>query len=162
MVGGLRVRESSASAPASTTGACLRIVASAAHGIGMLVLYAQFRGGPSRPAELHSRQFVAALPRKCFAEEVVHPLPRIVQHVRSREVVKLAWIGHELEQRTLALLHQLVHQAHRMEKGNVDVGGAVQDEKRTREPIDVRERRRLLIDRGILLRRADPAVVQPP
>ncbi len=70
-------------------------------------------------------------------EEGGDPRPRIPQDVLAREVVELAGIRHELEQRALVLLQRFVDQPHRVQVGDVHIRRPVQHEQRAHEPIDV-------------------------
>ena len=122
-----------------------------------------------RPA-LHYKQSSAARPSsvalrrpinpalQVIAEEVIHTMPRIVQHMRSCEVMKLAGIHHERKQIAFALLERFVNEPDGFEIGNVDVGRAVQNKQRARQSIDVRNWRGLRIDLRILFRTTDAAL----
>src|SRR5262249_43571877 len=90
-------------------------------------------------------------------EEFFHTMPRVTQHVLSREVMKLSRVAHERDELAFALLHHFIEEPHRVQVWHVHVRRAVKHEQRTFEPVDVRERRRVRVDLGMLVGRTDPA-----
>ena len=72
-------------------------------------------------------------------KKTLNAVPCVAQDVRACEVVEFAGIGHERNEVALPFLHQLIDQAHRVEVRDVHVGGAMQDQQRPLETIDVRD-----------------------
>ena len=70
-------------------------------------------------------------------EKVVDAVPGVAEDVFAAEVVKLARVDHEVDERALIFLEGFVHQPDGFEEGDVDVGGAVKNEERTLEAVNV-------------------------
>src|SRR5215470_1708921 len=93
-----------------------------------------------------------------ISEKAIHPMPCVVEHVLTSEVMKFARVHHERYQRTFPFFERFVDEPDGFKIGNVNVGCTVQYKQRTGETIDVGNGRRLCIDLWILLRTTDAAL----
>src|SRR5262245_30553291 len=86
------------------------------------------------PARTRRRRAILVL--EVLVEEALDPRPGVAQHVLAREVMELAGIRHELDERPLAFLQRLVDQLDRVQVWHVHVGSAMEHEHRPHELVD--------------------------
>src|SRR3970040_1652914 len=74
-----------------------------------------------------------------LVEKTLDAPPGVFEHVSASEIMKLPGIEHELER--LSSLEEVVDETHRVQIRHVDVGGAVENEKRPLEAVHAAQRR---------------------
>src|SRR3989304_7986710 len=72
-------------------------------------------------------------------EKTLDAPPGVFEHVSASEIMKLPGIDHELER--LSSFEEVVDETHRVQIRHVDVGGAVENEKRPLEAVHAAQRR---------------------
>lgn len=71
-------------------------------------------------------------------EEVVDAVPGVAEDVFTAEVVELAGVDHEVNERAFVFLQGFVDEPDGFEERDVDVGSAMQDEEGALKAVNVR------------------------
>src|SRR3990172_2938218 len=89
-----------------------------------------------------------------LVEKTLDPPPGVFEHVSASEIMKLSGIDHELER--LPSFKEIVDETHRVQVGHVDVGGAMENEKRPLEAVHAAQRRGYVVRCRVAFGRAQP------